>query len=189
MNLANKLTIFRIILIPVYIVFLMVNITDYHYLIAVFIFILAALTDYFDGKIARKYNYVTDFGKFADPLADKLLVLSAMICFVQLELMPAWICIIIMAREITISGIRLICANKGTVVAASILGKIKTVFQMAFVLLSTVNIEYYSSAGLISAEFSAVIEMIRIVLMYIALAMTVISLADYIIKNKDCIIN
>ena len=181
MNIANKLTILRICIIPVYIIFLLLEISSYHYIIAAVLFILASITDAMDGKIARKYNMVTDFGKFADPLADKLLVLSAMICFVELKLMPAWICIIIMAREIAISGFRLVCAGKGTVVAASILGKIKTVSQMAFVILTTLNLPYYLGNSTCASQ---IIDIVRMILMYLALAMTIISLIDYFYKNR-----
>ena len=182
MNIANKLTIARILLIPVYIVFLMLPITEYHFWIATAVFIIASLTDMLDGKLARKYNLVSDFGKFADPLADKLLVLSAMICFVQLELMPAWICIVIMAREIAISGLRLICAEKGTVVAASKLGKFKTITQMAFIILTSINFPYYYCYSL--PGVCNVIETIRIIIMYLALVMTIVSFIDYIYKNR-----
>lgn len=183
MNTANKLTLLRVILIPVYVLFMLVEITQYHYWIALVVFIITAITDALDGKIARKQNKVTDFGKFADPIADKLLVLSAMICFVELDLMPSWICIIIMAREIIISGLRLICAGKGTVIAASWMGKLKTVTQMFFVILTTLNFSYYFSASL--PEVAHVIEIIRIILMYIALVMTIISLIDYYLKNRE----
>lgn len=182
MNIANKLTIARIILIPVYIIFLMLDISKYHFWIATFIFVIASLTDMLDGRLARKRNLVSDFGKFADPLADKLLVLSAMICFVQLDFMPAWICIVIMAREIAISGLRLICAEKGTVVAASKLGKFKTITQMAFIILTTINFSYYfydSIPGVCDA-----IEIFRIIILYLALVMTIVSFIDYVYKNR-----
>ena len=183
MNIANKLTLARIILIPVYVVFLLLEITDYHYLIAAVVFIIASVTDYFDGKLARKHGLVSDFGKFADPVADKLLVLSAMICFVQMHLMPAWICIIITAREIAISGFRLVCSGNGTVIAASWLGKFKTVTQMAFIILTTVNFPHYLSGS--APGFCQVTEVIRIIVMYLALIMTVVSMIDYFYKNRE----
>ena len=182
MNTANKLTILRVLLIPLYVLFLMVEISHYHYWIALIIFIITAVTDALDGKIARKQNMVTDFGKFADPIADKLLVLSAMICFVQMQLMPGWICIIITAREIIISGLRLICAGKGTVIAASWMGKIKTVTQMVFIILTTLQFSYYFGEQL--PVLSQIIEILRIAFMYIALVMTIISLIDYYLKNR-----
>ena len=187
MNIANKMTVFRIFLIPIYVLFLLVDITDYHFLIAAVVFIVASITDFLDGKLARKYNLVSDFGKFADPVADKLLVLSAMISFVQISMMPAWICIIITAREIAISGFRLICAGKGTVISASWMGKIKTVTQMAFIIISTVNLPYYLQDS--APGFCEVYETIRIVVMYIALIMTVISMIDYFIKNKSTFVS
>jgi len=187
MNIANKLTIARIAMIPVYVVFLMLEITRYHFLIATVVFILASITDYLDGKLARKHQLVSDFGKFADPVADKLLVLSAMICFVELQMMPAWICIIIMGREIAISGYRLVCAGKGTVIAASYLGKFKTVSQMAFIILSSVNFSYYLRET--SPGFCNVIEIIRVIIMYLALVMTVISMIDYFYKNRQIFVD
>ena len=132
MNLPNKLTIFRVILIPFFVFFLLSNAAgDMSKWIALAIFIIASLTDMLDGKIARKYNLITDFGKFMDPLADKMLVCSAMIALVGLQKIPSWIVIIIISREFIISGFRLIAADKGVVIAASYWGKFKTVFQMA----------------------------------------------------------
>jgi len=183
MNIANKLTLARIILIPVYVAFLLLDITKYHFWIATAVFIIASVTDYLDGKLARKHQLVSDFGKFADPVADKLLVLSAMICFVQLGMMPAWICIIITAREIAISGFRLICAGKGSVIAASYLGKFKTVTQMAFIILSSLNLSYYFLDR--APGFCQVIEVIRIIIMYLAFFMTLVSLIDYFYKNRS----
>ncbi|MBQ9030315.1 MAG: CDP-diacylglycerol--glycerol-3-phosphate 3-phosphatidyltransferase [Parasporobacterium sp.] len=183
MNIANRLTLLRIVLIPVYIIFLLLEISHFHFLIAAVVFIVASLTDMLDGRLARKYNLVSDFGKFADPLADKLLVLSAMICFVQLGMMPAWICIVITAREIAINGLRLISADKGKVIAASKLGKFKTVTQMAFIILSTINFSHYLGAN--APGFCQVIEVIRVIIMYLALVMTVVSFIDYVYKNRD----
>ena len=183
MNIANKLTLLRIFLVPVYIVFLLVHITDYHYWIATAVFIIASLTDMFDGKLARKYHLVSDFGKFADPLADKLLVLSAMICFVEIGMMPAWICIIITAREIAISGLRLVCSGKGVVVAASKMGKFKTITQMAFIILTSLQFSYYFEAQI--PGVCQAVEIFRLILMYLALIMTVVSFVDYIYKNRS----
>ena len=182
MNIANKLTLLRILLIPVYVLFLLVPITRYHFWIACAVFVISSITDTLDGKLARKKGIVTDFGKFADPIADKLVVLSAMICFVQIDMMPAWACIIIMAREIVISGFRLICAGKGTVLAASYLGKIKTVTQMAFIIITTFNFSFYFSDSIPGA--CHVIEIIRVSVMYICLVLTVWSMIDYIYKNR-----
>lgn len=174
MNLANKLTMFRVILIPFFVFFLMAgffeNIGNY---IALAIFIVASLTDMADGKVARKYNLVTNFGKFMDPLADKLLVCSAMICLVSMNRLSAWIVIIIIAREFIISGFRLIAADNNIVIAASMWGKFKTVFQMLMIILLVLNLHF-----LAYQIFSAVV-------VYIALILTIVSLADYLQKNKS----
>lgn len=119
MNLPNKLTMFRVILIPFFVAFMLVDITSADKWIALAIFIIASLTDLLDGKIARKYNLVTNFGKFMDPLADKLLVCSALICLVEMAKLPAWMVIVIIAREFIISGFRLIASDNGVVIAAS----------------------------------------------------------------------
>ena len=140
--------------------------------IALAIFIIASLTDMLDGQIARKCNLITDFGKFMDPLADKLLVCSAMICLVELGRLPAWICIIIIAREFAISGFRLIASDKGVVIAANMWGKTKTVSQMAMVILMIANFDIPAISILTTA------------VMYIACALTLISLVTYIIDNK-----
>jgi len=172
MNLPNKLTLFRVILIPFFVVFMLVNVTgNTDKWIALIIFIIASLTDLLDGKIARKYNLITDFGKFMDPLADKLLVCSALICLVSLDRIPAWIVIIIIAREFIISGFRLIAADNGRVIAASYWGKFKTTFQMIMVILMI-------------ADISQLFILTQII-MYAALILTVVSLVDYLVKNKD----
>ena len=136
MNLPNKLTTFRVILIPFFVFFLLAPYFEgYGNYIALVIFIVASLTDFLDGKIARKYNLVTNFGKFMDPLADKLLVCSALICLIALDRIPAWIVIVIISREFIISGFRLIAADNGVVIAASYWGKFKTASQMVTVIL------------------------------------------------------
>ena len=174
MNLPNKLTLFRVVLIPFFVFFLLARFFEgYGNYIAVAIFIIASLTDLLDGKIARKYNLVTNFGKFMDPLADKLLVCSAMICLISTGQLPAWIVIIIISREFIISGFRLIASDNGVVIAASYWGKFKTTFQMLMVIVLILNIEH------------PVFEVIGTVLIYVSLALTIISLIDYIIKNKD----
>lgn len=174
MNLPNKLTMFRVILIPFFVFFLLAPYFEgYGNYIAVAIFIVASLTDLLDGKIARKYNLVTNFGKFMDPLADKLLVCSAMICLIELELLPAWIVIIIIAREFIISGFRLIASDNGVVIAASYWGKFKTTFQMLMVIVLILNIQ------------NSVFQMLGTILIWVATILTVVSLIDYIVKNKD----
>ena len=171
MNLPNKLTILRIIMIPFFVLFMLLDggaNQTYRYIAAV-IFIVASFTDLLDGKIARKYNLVTNFGKFMDPLADKLLVCSGLICFVGLGALPAWFVIIIISREFIISGFRLVASDNGVVIAASYWGKFKTVSQMIMSVLLIVNIPALS---ILTAIFSA-----------ISLVLTVVSLIDYIAKN------
>lgn len=174
MNLPNKLTLLRVILIPVFIVFMLVNITPVDYWIALAIFIIASLTDLADGKIARKYNLVTNFGKFMDPLADKLLVCSAMIALIELGKIPAWIVIVIIAREFVISGFRLIASDNGVVIAASYWGKFKTTFQMIMVILMIIQCAVPSMGWL---------DILTMIIMYIAFILTVVSLIDYLVKN------
>lgn len=174
MNLPNKLTLFRVILIPFFVFFLLAPyFLGYGNYVATAIFIIASITDCLDGKIARKYNLVTNFGKFMDPLADKLLVCSALICLIELSLIPAWVVIVIIAREFIISGFRLIASDNGVVIAASYWGKFKTVSQMIMVIVLILNIPH------------PVFSIIGDVLIYVSLALTVISLIDYIAKNKD----
>ena len=172
MNLPNKLTLFRVILIPFFVFFLLAPYFEgYGNYIAVVIFIVASITDFLDGKIARKYNLVTNFGKFMDPLADKLLVSSALISLIALEKIPAWIVIVIIAREFIISGFRLIAADNGIVIAASWWGKFKTVSQMIMIILLIANL-------------GGVFTVLENLFMWIALILTVVSLVDYIWKNK-----
>ena len=172
MNLPNKLTCLRMVMIPFFVLFMYLPFPAARY-IALVIFIAASLTDTADGYIARRDHLITDFGKFMDPLADKMLVISAMICLVSIDRIPAWIVIVIVAREFIISGFRLIAADKGVVIAASYWGKFKTVFQMAMVILMIANIP----------ELSVLTQIV----MWIALALTVISLIDYLRKNWNVI--
>ena len=169
MNLPNKLTIFRVILIPVFIIALMSGIIPepVNRYVGVVIFCVASFTDYLDGHIARKYNLVTNCGKFMDPLADKLLVSSALICMIELGFLPAWIVIIIISREFIITGFRLIAAEGGLVIAASWWGKIKTVTQMLMIILVLFGV-----GGIIGN-----------ILIILATVFTVISGVDYIVKN------
>lgn len=177
MNLPNKLTMFRVILIPFFVFFMLfpwyTGEYEFMYVIALVIFIAASLTDLLDGKIARKYNLVTNFGKFMDPMADKLLVCSALICLVALERLAAWIVIVIIAREFVISGFRLIAAENQVVIAASMWGKFKTTFQMAMIILLILNWEFFW------------FWILSVIVVYAALVLTIISLLDYLIKNKD----
>ena len=135
MNLPNKLTILRVLMIPFFVLFMLLDIAGAaDKWIAVALFVIASLTDFLDGYIARKYNLVSNFGKFMDPLADKLLVSAAMICLVEMGRLPAWMVIVIISREFIISGFRLIASDNGVVIAASYWGKFKTVFQMAMII-------------------------------------------------------
>lgn len=171
MNLPNKLTMFRVILILPFCFFLMTDFCgEASKWIALGIFIVASLTDLLDGKIARKYNLVTTFGKFMDPLADKLLVSAAMIALIELKRIPAWVVIVIISREFIISGFRLIAAQKNVVIAAGYIGKFKTTFQMIMICLMIADIEET--------------RVVTLVVMYVALALTIISLMDYLIRNR-----
>lgn len=171
MNLPNKLTVLRVILIPFFVAAVLFDEGDsqiFRYL-AASIFIVASLTDMLDGKIARKYNLVTNFGKFMDPLADKLLVCAALVCLVELEQLPAWMVIVIVSREFIISGFRLVAAEQGIVIAASYWGKFKTTFQMIAIILMIVDLKVLRPATWLCT--------------WIALILTVVSLVDYIQKN------
>ena len=171
MNLPNKLTILRVLMIPFFVVFMLTDIGgSAGKYIALAIFVVASFTDMLDGKIARKYNLVTNFGKFMDPLADKLLVCSAMICLIETGKLAAWIVIVIIAREFIISGFRLIASDNGVVIAASYWGKFKTVFQMIMIVL-------------LIADLGGIFGVIEQIVVWIALILTIVSLADYIIKN------
>ena len=172
MNLPNKLTLARVVMIPFFVFFMLNDLAgDASKWIALAIFIVASLTDLLDGKIARKYNLITDFGKFMDPLADKLLVCAALICLVGNGSIPSWIVIIIISREFIISGFRLIAADNGRVIAASYWGKIKTVFQMIMIILMIADID--------------VLYIPTRIVMWAALLLTVVSLVDYLYKNRD----
>ena len=174
-TLPNKLTVLRMILVPFFVAALLIQNGEVFALrmTALVLFLIASLTDLLDGKIARKYNLVTNFGKFMDPLADKLLVCSALICLVQLGQLPAWIVIIIISREFIISGFRLVAADQGVVIAASMWGKSKTVSQMISIVLLIINIKT-PPLGILTT--------ISIPVMTI---LTVVSLLDYLMKNKQ----
>ena len=178
MNLPNKLTLLRILLIPVFIIIMMSNITN-HYLIACLIFIIASIIDALDGYIARKNNLVTDFGKFMDPLADKLLVISALICMIESNLVAGWMVIIIVARELTVSILRAIAAADGKVIAASGGGKIKTISQMLAIIILLFGAN--SSNNLLLQ--------IGTIFMLIATIFTLYSGTDYLYKNRELFMN
>lgn len=176
MNIANKITLIRIFLVPVFVLFMLTDFTEYNSLIAFIVFVIATITDKIDGTIARKMNLVTDFGKFLDPIADKLLVSSALICLTADGTLPAWITIVIIGREFIISAFRLVCADTGKTVAATWWGKSKTIAQMVTIIVLLLNIPQLA--------------ILETILIYVSLALTIISLVDYFVKNinvlKEC---
>ena len=173
MNLPNKLTILRVILIQFFVVYMLFDITGAaDKWIALVIFCVASLTDLLDGKIARKYNLVTNFGKFMDPLADKLLVCTALICLTSMNRLNVIVVLVIIAREFIISGFRLVASDNGIVIAASYWGKFKTVSQMALIIV-------------LIMDLGGVWNVVGTVLTWVALLLTVVSLIDYIAKNKQ----
>ncbi len=183
MNLPNKLTMLRVLMIPLFVILALVQRQWAQYM-ALFVYILACLTDMLDGKIAREWHMITDFGKFADPIADKLLVMSALVVLVDSGRMPAWVCIVMLAREFIISGLRMVAASGGKVIAAATLGKLKTVFQMSatialFLLVPVAGRPLLGHFGVVLANL----------LMYIAAVLTIVSGVEYIFKNFDCISN
>ena len=174
MNLPNKLTVLRVVLVPFFVAALLISKSvEPMKWAALVLFIVASLTDLLDGKIARKYNLVTTFGKFMDPLADKVLTISGMICLIELGRIPSWIVVIIVAREFIISGFRLIATEQGIVIAANYWGKFKTTFQMIMIILMIMNIPS--------------LQIVTDIVMWIALALTIISLATYIMQNMEVV--
>ena len=172
MNLPNKLTVVRMVLVPFFVAALLLSKTnDSLKWVALALFVIASLTDFADGYIARKYNLITNFGKFMDPLADKILTISGMICLIELGRIPSWIVVIIVAREFIISGFRLVAAENGVVIAANYWGKFKTTFQMIMIILMIMNIPQ--------------LQILTDIVMWIALALTLISLWTYIMANKQ----
>ena len=173
MNLPNKLTVLRVIMVPFFVFFMLTDVGGAaNKWIALIIFCVASRTDMLDGKIARARNLVTNFGKFMDPLADKLLVCSAMICLITTGQLASWIVIIIIAREFIISGFRLVASDNGIIIAASYWGKFKTVAQMAMIIV-------------LIADFGGIFTMIGNVLIWVSLILTVVSLIDYVAKNIE----
>ncbi|MPW25816.1 CDP-diacylglycerol--glycerol-3-phosphate 3-phosphatidyltransferase [Alkalibaculum sp. M08DMB] len=173
MNLPNKLTLLRVIMIPFFIFFMIADVNNGQ-TIAAIIFIIASATDWLDGYIARKYNLITVFGKFADPLADKLLVSAALICLVELGAVSSWIVILIIAREFAVTGLRVLAASDNIVIAASWWGKIKTVTQMVAIIATLFN----------NYPFSLINIPVSTTFMYLAALFTVISGVDYFVINK-----
>ena len=197
MNLPNKLTLFRIILVPIMVIIPLLNIQGAWLGIPVtfwiinFIFIIASITDKLDGYLARKYNQVTNFGKFADPLADKILVLSAMLLLVEFSKLPAWIPIIILAREFIVSGYRLIAVEQGgKVIAASMFGKIKTVTQIIAIIIAFLDINSFGrflAGGLTGIQL--VLNISQTLMMTVCVLATIISGIDYLKDGKKLLLN
>lgn len=199
MNLPNKITLVRIFLVPIFMIVMFLPV-PYANLIAFFIFIVASLTDFIDGRLARSRNLVTNFGKFLDPLADKLLVASALIALVGQDKLPSWIATVIIAREFIVTGIRLIASNEGRVIAASIWGKMKTVTQI--IAISLLLIDNYRLpadesdifmvhkfqnliANFTVAPIEGVVGILAVIMVAVATVATIFSGYDYIVKNKD----
>ena len=173
MNTPNKLTVARMIIVPFLVAFLLTGWGgDANRYISLALFVVASVTDWFDGYLARKNNLVTNFGKFMDPLADKLLVCSAMICMIELNRLPAWFVIIIIGREFIISGFRLIAAENGIVIAANYWGKFKTASQMIMIILLILH-------------FDGIFVTLEQLFIWLSLALTIISLITYIWQNKS----
>lgn len=192
MKLANKLTVLRIILVPIFLIFISARHIPYSSTIATAIFILASLTDKLDGYIARSRNQITNFGKFMDPLADKLLVSAALISFVELQIVPAWASVVIIAREFAVSGLRSIAASQGIVIAASWWGKIKTVVQIIAIILLLLKVNVHDfkyTMNLVnnSKFWSDFFNTVPTIMLMIAVIITLISGYEYFKKNKDAI--
>lgn len=195
MNLPNKLTLMRIILVPFFIASLLINF-PHHFIVALVLFAAASITDYFDGKIARKHNLVTVFGKFLDPLADKILVVSALVCFVALGISDCILLLIVLFREFTVTSVRLMAASKGKVVAANIFGKIKTVTQMIaiitiFVLQYILELIHMGIIPLSTDIFGFLTSLFFIigeVLLWISTIFVILSGIIYVFQNKEFII-
>jgi CDP-diacylglycerol--glycerol-3-phosphate 3-phosphatidyltransferase len=177
MNLANKLTMMRIFLVPIFLIFIAAKGIPYGKELATVIFILASLTDKLDGYIARSRNQITNFGKFMDPLADKLLVTAALVSLVELQIVHAWVAMIIIAREFAVSGLRTVAASEGKVIAASWWGKIKTVIQIVAIITALLNLSY----------INPILNTLTSISMGAAVIITVISGVDYFVKNKGAI--
>lgn len=187
MNLPNKLTVMRVVMVPFFVAFMLIGAIPYNYLWALLVFAAASITDMLDGKIARKYNLITNFGKFLDPLADKILVASALICFVQMGWCSAWVTALILAREFVVSGVRLVAASsdKKVVIAAGMLGKMKTAMTMVaicVIIFMWILVQF----GAITPE-GFPIQIISDILMYIAAALTVASGVQYLYDYREFI--
>ncbi|WP_338609503.1 CDP-diacylglycerol--glycerol-3-phosphate 3-phosphatidyltransferase [Clostridium baratii] len=192
MNLANKLTLLRMLLVPIFLIFIAINEIPYGTFIATFIFVIASVTDKLDGYIARSRNQITNFGKFMDPLADKLLVTAALISLVEFRVVPSWAAVIIIAREFSVSGLRTIAASEGKVIAASWWGKIKTVIQIVAIILLLIEVNISQSKYLFDLVTNSnflmnFFEYVPRISLDIAVIITIVSGYDYFRKNKGII--
>lgn len=188
MNLANKLTILRIFLVPIFLIFISVKNIPYGTVIATAVFVIASATDKLDGYIARSRNQVTKFGKIMDPLADKMLVTAALISLVDFQIIPGWACIIIIAREFAVTGLRSVASAEGIVIAASKWGKAKTVIQIVAIIFALINLNYKEGIYILgdwAVNYITTIAAITNITMALAIIITIISGVDYFIKNKD----
>ena len=170
MNIANKLTVVRVALVPFFVFFMLTDFWAHNRWVAFGIFVLATITDKLDGTIAKKYDMITEFGKFMDPIADKLLVSSALICLTAMGEIPSWYTIIVIAREFAISGIRLVAADNGVAIAATWWGKLKTIAQMVMIIVMLMKLPVFA--------------VLSQILLYVSLILTLVSFVDYIIRNK-----
>lgn len=191
MNTPNKLTLLRIILVPIFIAVLLIDSIPHHFLISIIIFAAASFTDMLDGKIARKTGAITDFGKFADPLADKILVMAAFICFVQLGISNAVVAMVILSRELTVTSIRLVASSKGKVIAANYWGKVKTVSQMVSILVvltSNYILELLSIKNIsLNFNIESLFSLISDISVYLSVLLTLISGIVYLYQNREII--
>jgi len=182
MNLPNKLTMLRIVMVPIFVLFVSMSAPVYQW-IALVLFVLASFTDMLDGRIARSRHLVTDFGKFMDPIADKMLVMSALIMLVEQNRMPGWVCMLMLAREFAVSGFRLVASSKGKVIAAGIWGKLKTVTQMVYISMALILVPMKG----IDADVHNIWNIATTVVMYVSMLLTIYSGFDYIWKNREYI--
>ena len=192
MNLANKLTVIRILLVPIFLIFIVVSKIPYGTIIATVIFVIAAITDKLDGYIAKSRNQITKFGKFMDPLADKLLVSAALIALVDYKIIPVWVAMIIIAREFAVTGLRSVAASEGVVIAASWWGKIKTFSQIVCIVAALIQVNLSKQPEMIpimrnSQAFLNFIDVFKEISLYIAVIITIISGYDYFKKNRAVI--
>jgi len=187
MNLANKLTMIRIFLVPIFLLFIAAKGIPYGSVLATIIFIIASLTDKLDGYIARSRNQITNFGKFMDPLADKLLVTSALVSLVELHIVYGWVAMIIIAREFAVTGLRTIAAADGKVIAASKWGKLKTVIQIVAIITALINLAYGNRTINMVVNVKETLNMLTNIFMAAAVIITIISGVDYFVKNKGTI--